>query len=257
MPTKAKVGHIIWHDLLTQNVAQAKHFYAGLLNWNYQIEHASDFVWKPGEAEYPLIFVNGEAHGGFVDFEPAHRSGWTAYVMVQNTDAVTAKAKSLGLRILREPFDTPGVGRSSLIQDPQGALFCPTCPTHTFPAPSGTFLWDELITDDVESTTLLYCDLFGWRFQKNDMTQTGGDAVLKRTDSTNHIQITNQFFGAVGFAAWIPYLATSDIDTTIVTAKQLGASVCKEDIFSPGSGTKKAILKDPVGAMFGLLAPSP
>ncbi len=254
MSVKAEVSRVIWHDLLTQDVTKVRHFYADLLGWKYQIEHASNFVWKPGEAaDYPLILADGEAHGGVVDSGQSTLSGWIAYVMVKDVDAITARAKSLGATIVREPFDTPGVGRSSVIQDLQGAVICPNFPTYNFPAPSGTFLWDELITDDVESAKLFYGDLFGWRFYDIDITQTGSYAVLQSPDNAGAVGATNQSFGAVGLAIWVPYFATDDVDATIANAKALGASVCEEETYMP-SGERKAILADPTGALFGLLA---
>lgn len=246
-------SYVIWHDLLTQDVTKAKHFYTDLLDWKYQIEYASNFVWKPGAAEYPLILVDDEAHGGFVDPGQSVPSRWLAYVIVEDVDAVTAKAKSLGLTIIREPFDTPGVGRSSVIQDLQGAVICPTFPTHTFPAPSGTFLWDELITDDVDAATLLYCDLFGWKSHDIDVIQAGRYVVLKSINKAAAVGITNPSFGTVSSAVWIPYLATDDIDAAIARAKVLGASVCEETAYMP-TGERKAILIDATGAVFGLLA---
>lgn len=255
MSIMAEVGHVIWHDLLTQDVTKARHFYTNLLGWKYQIEHASNFVWKPGEAEYPLILANDEAHGGFVEPGQNFLSRWIAYVMVYDVDAVTAKAKSLGLKIIREPFDTPGVGRSSVIQDLQGAVICPTFPTHTFPAPSGTFLWDELITDDVESAKLCYCNLFGWSFHDINVARTSRYAVLKGIDNADAVGATNQSFSAIGAAVWIPYLATDDVDAAIANAKVLGASVYEEAAYMP-NGERKAILADPTGAIFGLLAAS-
>ncbi|MGD1858087.1 MAG: VOC family protein [Leptolyngbyaceae cyanobacterium] len=245
-----KASHVIWHDLLTQDVAKARQFYTDLLGWDYQLEHTSNFVWKPGAAEYPLIFAENEAHGGFVDPGQNDISGWIAYVKVQDVDAVTAKAKSLGLTIIREPFDTPGVGRSSVIQDLQGAIICPTFPTHAFPAPSGTFLWDELITDDVEAAKLLYGDLFGWRSY-----EAGHYAVFKGMNNASAAGVTTQLFGTVGFAVWIPYLATDDLDAAIANAKTLGASVYEAAAHMP-NGERKAILRDPTGAVFGLLASS-
>lgn len=252
MSIKAEVGQIIWHDLLTQDIAKARHFYADLLGWKYQIEYTSNFVWQPGEAEYPLILADNEAHGGFVDPGQNLVSRWIAYVMVQDVDAVTAKAKSLGATIVREPFDTPGVGRSSVIQDLQGAVICPTFPTHTFPAPRGTFLWDELITDDVESAKLFYCDLFSWRFHDIDVTQNSHYTVLKKIDNADVVRVTHQSFDKVALATWIPYLATDDVDVAIANAKVLGASVCEEVTYMP-NGERKAILTDPTGTVFGLL----
>ena len=246
---------LIWHDLLTQDVAKARHFYANLLGWKYQTEHASNFVWRHGEAEYPLILANGEAHGGLVNPGQNVIYRWIAYVMVQDVDSVTVKAKNLGSTIIREPFDTPGVGRSSVIQDVQGAVICPTFPTHTFPIPSGTFLWDELITDDIESAKRFYCDLFGWKCHDIDVTQIGRYTVLKSIDNADAGGVTNQSFCTLGFTVWIPYLATEDVDIAIANAKALGASVCEEATYMP-NGERKAILADPTGAIFGLMASS-
>jgi hypothetical protein len=254
MSIKVEIGRIIWHDLLTQDITEVKHFYADLLGWRYQIEHASNFVWKPGEAEYPLILADGEAHGGFVDLGQNVLSRWIAYVMVKDVDAITAKAKSLGATVFREPFDTPGVGRSSVIEDLQGAVICPTFPTHSFPAPSGTFLWDELITNDVESAKLFYGDLFGWKSHDISVNWIGSYTILG-TDNADAVGVTNQSFSTVESAIWIPYLATDNIDTTIAKAKVLGGRVCEEETYMP-NGERKAVLLDPTGAMFGLLASS-
>ncbi|MEL6778483.1 MAG: VOC family protein [Cyanobacteria bacterium J06597_16] len=252
MSVEAETGRIIWHDLLTQDISLVKSFYADLLGWEYQIEHASDFVWRPGEADYPLIIAEGEAHGGFVNPGEGIVSRWLAYVMVKDVDDMTARAKSLGATVIRDPFDTPGVGRSAVIQDLQGGVIGLTFPTHHFPAPSGTFLQDELITDDVDSAMLFYCDLFGWEAQ--DIKEVGPSryAVLDSTDHGSVVGVTNQFFEAVGCALWIPYFATDDVGIATAKAKALGASLCV-DSTSTINGERKAILSDPTGAVFGLL----
>lgn len=252
MSIKAETGRIIWHDLLTQDISRVRHFYADLLGWEYQIEHASDFVWRSGEADYPLIMAEGEAHGGFVDPGEDIVSRWLAYVMVKDVDDMTASAKSLGATIIRDPFDTPGVGRSAVIQDLHGGVIGLTSPTHHFPAPSGTFLRDELITDDVDSATLFYRDLFGWEAQDIESAGPVRYAVLNSTDHDGVVGVTNQFFEAVGCALWIPYFATDDVGVTNAKAKALGASLCVDSI-AMINGERKAILSDPTGAVFGLL----
>lgn len=250
MSIKTKVGHVIWHDLLTHDVAETRCFYSNLLGWTYQIEYASDFVWTSGEAEYPLILANGEAHGGFVDAGQDTPSCWIAYVMVKDVDAITARAKDLGATIEREPFDTPGVGRSSVIRDPQGAIICATAPTYNFPAPKGTFLWDELISNDVEAAKLFYCELFSWK--PHDIDQTGSNTILKCLDDTDVVGAIKQSCVALVRAAWVTYLATDDVGAAIAKAKGLGASLCMEGNGLSNVG-RKAVLTDPAGVMFGLL----
>ncbi|ESA33980.1 glyoxalase bleomycin resistance protein dioxygenase [Leptolyngbya sp. Heron Island J] len=254
MCKKSEVGRVVWHDLITHDVARAKRFYADLLGWEYQIEHASDFVWKPGEADYPLIFANGQAHGGLVDVGEDISSYWIAYVMVEDVDTVTTKAKTLGALIEREPFDTPGVGRGAVHRDPQGAIISPFCPSYGFPAPDGIFLWDELITDDVESAQRFYSELFAWHVTDIDVGQMSRSSVFKCVNHTDVVGVTTHLFDEIGFSAWISYLATNDVDATLVKAKMLGASVIMEGTDMPKLG-RCAILVDPTGAIFGLLAP--
>jgi hypothetical protein len=49
-------------------------------------------------------------------------SGWLAYVEVEDIHTTTQKAKSLGGKIMKEPFEVMGVGWLSFIQDPTGAV---------------------------------------------------------------------------------------------------------------------------------------
>ncbi|ASC69547.1 hypothetical protein XM38_004740 [Halomicronema hongdechloris C2206] len=111
---KTAMGQVVWHDLLTNDVEQAKHFYATLLGWEYQIEHAAHFAWTSGEADYPLIIANGAAQGGFVDPGRNISSRWLAFVRVEDVDTTVARAEALGATIDWHPFDVPGVGRNAV-----------------------------------------------------------------------------------------------------------------------------------------------
>ena len=252
---EAAIGCIVWHDLLTNEVARAKRFYTELLGWEYQIEHASNFAWNSREVDYPLILAHGEAHGGFVDPGQDVSSHWIAFVTVADVDAVVAKAKKLGANIARSPFDVPGVGRNAVIQDPQGAIICPFMPTHSFPPPSGTFLWEELITDDVESAKAFYGELFGWQANDIDRGEMGTYTLFKRDDGTNVAGILNRQPGLKRPTAWLTYLATDDVDITVTKAISLGASTLMKGTDLPNIG-QLAVLIDSTGATFGLFKPS-
>ena len=249
IPIQTEVGHIVWHDLLTNDVARAQRFYAELLGWEYQIEHASDFVWQPGEADYPLILAHGEAHAGIVSMGADVLSHWVAYVIVDTVDAVVKKAMTLGGTIHRTPFTVPGVGRSAMFQDPQGAIICPYLPAHGYRPPRGTFLWDELITDQIESATTFYGELFGWQtYDTNSYT------IFQCATGHNIAGAIKQQWSTSRPAAWVTYLAIDDIDAAIAQAKRLGAKIRMEQTMRSNVG-HVALLTDPVGAVFGLLAP--
>lgn len=251
MTSQTQIGQVVWHDLLTNDVENSKLFYAELLGWEYHVEHSANFAWNSGEADYPLIFVNGEAHGGFVDPGKKVFPHWLAYVMVENVDDLTAKARAIGAYIDREAFDIPGVGRAAVIRDPLGATICPYVPTHDLPPPTGTFIWDELVTENIEHAKRIYADLFDWRPNDVDVGQQDCHTVFKRDHQVNAAGATMRFFPDSESATWVTYLATKDLDATIAKAKALGARVHVPVTNSAIIG-QVAVLADPTGAVFGL-----
>ncbi len=256
MVNKNEIGRIVWHDLMTNKLVQAREFYRDLLGWDYVIEHSPDFVWRPGEeADYPLIIAKGQAHGGFVDSGPDSRSHWLAWVAVEDVDVATAQARKLGATIEREAFDTPGVGRMAVIRDPQGALICPYLRTHNFPPPTGAFLWDLLVTDDIESAKTFYRELFGWQAEDAVINGSQPYALFKRANAKDAAGAMQQFFAVAGQAFWLSCLATDDVDAAVAGATSLGASLLKAEIDLPQLG-RLAILADPTGAVFGVLKSS-
>lgn len=255
MHSKIEAGCIVWHDLLTNDIAGARHFYAELLGWEYQVEHASDCVWQAGEADYPLIIAHGEAHGGFVEAGQNVSPQWVAYAQVEDVNTIAAQAKALGATIARAPFDVPGVGRSAVLRDPQGATICPHAPTHGFPPPYGTFLWDELVTDDPEPARVFYSQLFGWKTADIKIPQMRNYTLFGGAGGTDLSGAVEQLSGStVNRSTWVTYLATGDVDTAIAKARKLGASLCIVVDNRPHMG-RCAVLKDPTSAIFGLLAP--
>ena len=244
------IGHVVWHDLLTNDVEAAKRFYAGLLDWTYEIEHAAEFAWASGEFDYPLILAGGEAHGGFVNPGVGTSSEWLSYVTVDDVDRVAAKAGNLGAGIEKEPFDVPGVGRSAVIRDPEGALICPYVPSHDYPPPAGTFVWNELVTDDTAAAEAFYGKLFGWKAEDRDAGPMGRHTVFKTADGTEAAGAVKRPFGETGSAAqWITCLAADEIETAVAKALALGGTLgMKTD------AGQSAVLTDPTGALFGLIA---
>jgi predicted enzyme related to lactoylglutathione lyase len=52
---------------------------------------------------------------------PGAPSAWLAYVLVDDIDAATAKARSLGATIMRDVMEVMDAGWFSIIIDPTGA----------------------------------------------------------------------------------------------------------------------------------------
>ena len=118
-------GALCWADLMTPDQDRAAKFYKQLFGW--QTDAGKD------SGGY-LHIKNGEKHiGGIPSAEQRNPNApphWLLYFMVTNCDASTAKAKELGATVYVPPMSMEGVGRWSVIADPQGAVFALFQSTH-------------------------------------------------------------------------------------------------------------------------------
>ena len=110
-----------WAELGTRDTAKAGDFYSGLLGWGRKASAI------PG-MEYTEWQVGAQSVGGMMDITgmpgmdsiPPH---WLVYFAVADCDVMADKAAALGAAVYVKPTDIPGVGRFSVIADPQGAAF--------------------------------------------------------------------------------------------------------------------------------------
>jgi predicted enzyme related to lactoylglutathione lyase len=110
-------GHFSWNELMTNDVDGASTFYTGVFGWE-RAEHPDS------PRPYSLLQQDGEDVGGMMQIpEPAIAPQWLAYVKVEDTDGIAAKAVKFGGTIVTKPFDVAGVGRIAILKDPQGAVF--------------------------------------------------------------------------------------------------------------------------------------
>ncbi|HWF44372.1 MAG TPA: VOC family protein [Candidatus Kapabacteria bacterium] len=107
-------GAFCWCEVYVNNTDKVRAFYTGLFGWGTVI--------SPEYTEW----TNGERHiGGMMQIKPEWGPmppSWAGYVMVENCDAMCAKAKSLGVTEIMGPQDIPNMGRFAMIKDPQGAM---------------------------------------------------------------------------------------------------------------------------------------
>ena len=103
-------------ELNTNDVAKAKGFYSKMFDWKME-------DMKMDAGTYTLISV-GEGTGGGLMKNPIPNapSFWLSYVVVDNIDAATKKAKSLGATVMKDVTEVPGMGWFSIITDPTGAM---------------------------------------------------------------------------------------------------------------------------------------
>jgi len=112
-------GTLCWADLSTPDVKRASDFYSGLFGWQI----AAD----PKDTSGYLHIKNGEHFIGGVPPAAYRQPGvpphWLAYFLVDDVDASAAKAKETGANLHLPPMSVAGVGRMSVVADPQGAVF--------------------------------------------------------------------------------------------------------------------------------------
>ena len=105
---------LCWNELATNQPDAAREFYTKLMNW------------KPKVSPEYTEWYNGEAPIGGMrkinEGEPTPPN-WMPYFLVDSVDDSAAKAQSGGATICLPPNDMPGVGRFSVVGDPQGAVF--------------------------------------------------------------------------------------------------------------------------------------
>lgn len=103
-------------ELNTSDVAKAKGFYGKLFDWKLE-----DVPMESGS--YTMIGVGDGTGGGMMKHPmPGARSMWLAYVLVDDIEASTKKAKSLGATVMKEVTEVMGMGWLSIIVDPTGAM---------------------------------------------------------------------------------------------------------------------------------------
>lgn len=113
-------GAFSWNELMTPDPAAAAHFYHQLLGWKFD-------SMEMGMGPYRVVKVDESAIGGIMGMPPDAPAGmppvWGCYVTVDNADETAGECVALGGKVLMPPTNIAGVGRFSVLQDPQGAVF--------------------------------------------------------------------------------------------------------------------------------------
>lgn len=252
-------SRFFWFDLMTSDVPAAKRFYAELTGWTTE-----SFM----DGAYEVLNAGAAGVGGLMSNAPRDNTQsaspvmWLGYVWVDDVDARTKRVAALGGKVHAPPQDIPGVGRFSVVADPQGAtfaLFKPTPPpgqTHD-PAMSeakGHIAWAELYTSDWEGAWRFYAELLGWnRTDTLDMGAMGKYALFGFGEGA---QSSGGMMNVPGQPpTWLFYVAVSDTDQAAKQIMALGGTVQHGPMDVPGGG-RVAQCIDPQGGRFGIFSRS-
>jgi predicted enzyme related to lactoylglutathione lyase len=107
----------------------------------------------------------------------------------------------------------------------------------------GTFVWEELVTSNVDDAVDFYSSVIGWTFGEPMDT-----AHSYRLINAGDITVGGAFEHADFTPAWTSYVSVADVDASVGRAQELGATVIREpfDVMDMG---RMAVMKDPSGAV--------
>jgi uncharacterized protein len=115
-------GEFCWTEIATNDADKCMEFYEKVFGWSF----------KKGDGAEGMVYNEfstggGYPVGGLYQIDPAWFGDapppphFMSYVMVDDVDASTERAKELGANVTRGPMDIPGVGRMCVLSDPTGA----------------------------------------------------------------------------------------------------------------------------------------
>ena len=119
------------------------------------------------------------------------------------------------------------------------------------------FIWYELMTTDAGAAASFYAEVVGWTAA--DAGGPNAGYTIFSADGrgvAGAIALPDEACAAGARPGWIGYVAVPDVDAAVAGVEQAGGSVHKPgfDIAEVG---RAAIVADPTGATFALLAPRP
>jgi predicted enzyme related to lactoylglutathione lyase len=141
---------------------------------------------------------------------------------------------------------SPGLAAPTF--DPPPIADAPTLEHHV-----GKVIWTELVTPDVAAAERFYGALFGWTFE--DFERGSTRYALARLDGVRVAGIVQHAIrqGAKREPSWLEFIAVQDVDVAVRNAVNAGGRTLRPPHSYAARG-RQAILADPQGAVFGIMA---
>ncbi|MBX3581338.1 MAG: VOC family protein [Rhizobiaceae bacterium] len=249
-------SRFFWYELMTTDVVAAENFYKAVVGWTSEPFGGSDMPYT--------IFNAGEQSvaGMMLLPEEAAEMGtppcWLGYIHAADTDAATRNVEKAGGSVHRQPSDIPGVGRFSVVADPQGAVFMLMTPMgpDSPPVPGttpGHVGWHELYAADYGAAFDFYAREFGWtRVREVDMGEAGNYLVVDTAGADGDVGMMNKP-PQMPSPFWQFYFTVPDISSVTKRITENGGTITFGPMEVPG-GSWVVNAQDPQGAHFALVA---
>jgi predicted enzyme related to lactoylglutathione lyase len=239
------VGSFCIAELHTPAPELSAAFYGDLLGW--RVRQISDTYW---------MFHSGNVD--VVGMRRAEMHRWVACVRVDNVESVITRAQAVETTIVTPAADTPGVARTAILRDPEGAvigLWEPRGVEGTMlETGPGSLWWVELATGAMAGAQRRYASLFDWGVAHTTKFENGPLGYTLFKVGERSVGGAFQFDADWGVsAAWQVYFEVTDFEASAARACALGG----EQGFwrdAPNAG-RIGVLTDPGDGLFLIAQP--
>jgi predicted enzyme related to lactoylglutathione lyase len=238
-------GQVVWHDLLTDDVAAAKEFYGQLFGWTFEQQD-----------QYVVILNNGVPIAGMVTDSPvdegnALRASWAVYLSVRDVDQAAMLVEKNDGRVVQKPAEMVNRGRYVIVNDPQGAPFVLLRSASGDPQPPaepamGGWLWDELWARDPAAVVDFYQALGEYTAQQVNTGEESPYWVLVSGSQWQAGITVTPFEDAL--PQWVPVIRVADPTAVAEQAAALGGKVLLTPD-NPLCGGDLSLIEDPSGGI--------
>jgi predicted enzyme related to lactoylglutathione lyase len=251
-------GTPCWVDLMSPDVDASKAFYTAVFGWE-----TDDQFDDNGNLIYTNLQLGGKnvaGLGGQMGETEGMPPVWNTYIAVDDCDEAAAKVTAAGGTVMMPPMEVMTAGAMAVFADPTGAVFSVwKAGDHRGASicnEPNTFAWNELVSRDIETAKSFYTDVFGWKYQAQDMGpmgtyttieggENGGLGGMMPMPAEMPEQVPNH---------WMVYFSVADIGATKDAVTANGGQIVQGPMPIPGVGTL-AVIHDPNGGSFSVLQP--
>ncbi|MGW3391867.1 VOC family protein [Streptomyces cinereoruber] len=260
--TGEAMGAPCWLNLSARDLGTAERFYGAVLGWSFRRGALGD-AYAVGERDgVPVAGIAAVAA------EMQVPVAWTVFFAVDDADAAVARIRERGGTVGVGPVAFPPRGRAALATDPEGAAFAvwegrrvSRWEIGERKAPA----WVELHTRNAFDAAVFYGGVLKWADGTPDCCEVSyeDDQVVLRHDGEAVARLNS---GPVESASprpqlrprWLVRFRVPDLEAAEAEALEHGGSVVPGGewggVRQPDGGGRRAVVRDPDGALFTLEA---
>ena len=209
-------GKFVWHDLLTDDVASSRTFYAGVFGWTFETS-----------GTYTQILNQGNLIGGMMYVRPAVDSKaeavWLPSMSVADLDKSMRYLKYKNAKVIKGPLEMKERGRGALISDPGGAqlvlLHTKNGDPKDVTPQIGDWLWNELWTKTPQESYSFYKNLGG--YDASEIKNNYRLLISKGKWRAGIRDVSKEDLKS----RWVPTIRVSNLEETMTKVKALDGKV--------------------------------